>query len=82
MYVCMYVCICAYEIIGLCLLLHPLSVCVCVCVCVFVCVCVCFSVLLFLAGPKELEFIVFPLAIGSVSPSKLSFVPSKKKAAE
>ena len=35
MYVCMYIC-CVYEIIGLCLLFHPVSVCACgvVCVCV------------------------------------------------
>ena len=48
----------------------------CVCVCIYMCI---FSFLLFLTSPKELkEFIVFPLATESASPSKLSFVPSKK----
>ena len=55
--------ICVYEVIGLCLLFHALYV----------------YFLIFLDSPKELkEFIVFPLATESASPSKLSFVPSEK----
>jgi hypothetical protein len=51
-----------YEVIGLCLLFHALYV----------------YFLIFLDSPKELkEFIVFLLALGSASPSKLSFVPQR-----
>ena len=63
-HVCMYVYIylCVYEVIGLCLLFHALYV----------------YFLIFLDSPKELkEFIVFLLALGSASPSKLSFVPQR-----
>jgi hypothetical protein len=35
MYACIYVYICVYEGIALCLLFYPFSVCVCVCVCEF-----------------------------------------------
>ena len=40
MYVCMYACIFVFEVIGLCLLFHPLCVYVFVCTCACICMCV------------------------------------------
>jgi hypothetical protein len=76
----MYVYMCVYEVIELCLLFHPVfvyvCVCTCECACAYACTCAHFmgfmnflSFLLFLTSSKELkEFIVFPLVTKSAAP--------------